>query len=1266
MNRIIVILLIILSAAFSYAPKEGFTERPEFFQGKILIKLTAQAFNSHLLRIDNSSKSYSATGIASIDKLNTKHNASGMKQPFIKAAGKTAGEFGFERWFILDIPEEKDIRSVLEDYKKDPNIESASPEGLAYPAFVPNDFLYDESWGHNNTSQLYSYNWAANYHDLPQVGTAGFDTNIQEGWDGLQGFGSSDVIIAIIDSGVDYNHEDLYVNCVQGYDYGENDSSPFDNIGHGTCCAGIAAARTDNSIGVAGVAGNCKIMPLKVTSSSGSYLTTAITNALIHCGNNNVDVANCSFGFDCDMGAYPSMDDANAYAYNNGAIIIASAGNDNKSSIMYPAIHTNVISVGAASPDDGRKRSSSYSGHLYSAQTDPNGYTIDGERWWGSHYGSDTKDARQAVDLIAPTILPSTDMTGNAGYVESNDDTEPYGDPLNYGNYMVFFNGTSCSAPYVSGFAALIKSRFPDFTPDQVRNFIRKTASDVVNSESSVGWDRYSGYGIADVGSLVSPYVFPPHYFSADCFSSGQINLFWTKNENSDDVMILYSETDEFGVPTDGTPYTTGSTITGGGKVIYKGSSLSFVHTDLDPDKLYYYRCYSVDATEKYSAGRAVNIRTDHSAFVTPLNENFNSSFSLPDAWKIIDRRCNDRVWKFGTHTSGLGGGTGNYAYLNSYAYDRGIFQDADLVTPPINVSSVGDVTLSFSYYYRHAAGSLATLSYSIDGGETWTQIQQWTETTANPSSFSQMIPAVSGQSNVKFKWNYVGSYCYYWDIDNISITSGTVIAKPNAPELISPSDNSGISYPLPLFDWNESSGADSYNILVDNNSDFSSPEINQSPSASAYAAEIPLAGGVYYWKVSATNSFGTSDYSGVRTFTVHVPDIYLSTAAITASALPEGNDNDSLFIENVGSGTLDYNINVNYQDLKKIKGSGEPDIFGYSWKDSDEPDGPDYDWVEISGVGTVVPLVDEAESGAISMGMTFNFYGTDYTSVYIADNGAITFTAVSIPYTNAAIPSSLSPNGGIIAPFWEDLDCGSVSSGDVYYYCDSSNARFIVEYNAIVNYLTTTTNTFQVLLYENGSIVFQYKEMNGTLTGCTVGIENSNGTDGSQIAYNTAYLKNNLAVRIYVAPTWLSLDTATGSVTYPDTDTVRAYFSAEGLAIGVYTADIIITSNDYDNPKITVPVTFAVSDILSAPLDLTVLSATAAEVNLSWNSVQGASIYKIYRSADPYGGFALIDTSPTNNWKDYDVSGSDKYFYYVTADNTKHFLIKKIFKITD
>jgi PKD repeat protein len=503
-------LLLAASAVFAsdtrpFSPvQNGFTteasEVATYVPGRILVKFTASAMNRiefNLPTEKGANTSMVRTGLTSVDAKLNRAGANLVERPFItpRNADK-AGRLGNDRWFMIST-DAVDMEQLALELSRDADVEVAQPEYYAFPASTPNDPLYADHWGHNNTAQMPSYDWSANSHTGPTVGTVGFDANAQAAWDVT--YGDASVIVAIIDSGVDIYHEDL--NCMAGYDFGNSDTNPMDDsreAGHGTCCAGVTAAVANNSTGIAGAAGNCTIMPLKVADRRGGMSFVAITNAIYYAADNGADVISMSLGAAISTDA--ATDAALLYAHNAGCTILAATGNENMSTISYPAINQYVIGVGAASPCGDRKRSSSSSLEINpGVATDPNGYTCDGERWWGSNYGTTTQDDRGAVDIIAPTILPTTDISGSGGY--------------DAGNYDMFFNGTSCATPYAAGVCALIKSAFPSYTPDQVRAQLVGTAQDIVNVESGNGWDRYSGYGMVDAAAAVNggaPVTNPP------------------------------------------------------------------------------------------------------------------------------------------------------------------------------------------------------------------------------------------------------------------------------------------------------------------------------------------------------------------------------------------------------------------------------------------------------------------------------------------------------------------------------------------------------------------------------------------------------------------------------------------------------------------------------------------------------------------------------------------------------------------------------------
>ena len=150
-----------------------------------------------------------------------------------------------------------------------------------------------------------------------------------------------------------------------------------------------------------------------------------------------------------------------------------------------------------------------------------------------------------------------------------------------------------------------------------------------------------------------------------------------------------------------------------------------------------------------------------------PFMEDFTFT---PECWGNVDNQGSGQVWSFGSNgNNGLPGSFGSYAYLDSDAFGSGSSQNADLITPSIDLTLYSGVTLSFDHFYRHYSGSSATVSYSVDGGDSWTDLASWTADSGNPENYSVAVPEADGQQ-VLFKWNYTGSFGWYWSVDNISV----------------------------------------------------------------------------------------------------------------------------------------------------------------------------------------------------------------------------------------------------------------------------------------------------------------------------------------------------------------------------------------------------------------------------------------------------------------------------------------------------------------
>ena len=273
--------------------------------------------------------------------------------------------------------------------------------------FVPNDPDWPKQWG-------------------PQK----IEANMA--WDTTMGDPS--VLVAVIDTGIDWDHPDLAANYVAlGYDWVNNDPDPMDDHGHGTHCAGVIAAVLNNGIGIAGLA-QVRIMAEKGLDSRGSGRSDELANAIVHAVDQEADILSVSWG---SYAKSTVLHEAMKYAYDHGVLVIGAAGNDAISVKHYPAAYDEVVAVTATDESD-----------------NPAEFTNFGD--W--------------VEVAAPGVhIYSTVWDDSYAYM----------------------SGTSMSAPHVSGVAALIWSQFPSMTRDQVRAQLRYTSDDL----GDPCFDVYYGYG---------------------------------------------------------------------------------------------------------------------------------------------------------------------------------------------------------------------------------------------------------------------------------------------------------------------------------------------------------------------------------------------------------------------------------------------------------------------------------------------------------------------------------------------------------------------------------------------------------------------------------------------------------------------------------------------------------------------------------------------------------------------------------------------------
>lgn len=336
-----------------------------------------------------------------------------------------------------------------------------------------------------------------------------------------------------------------------------------------------------------------------------------------------------------------------------------------------------------------------------------------------------------------------------------------------------------------------------------------------------------------------------------------------------------------------------------------------------------------------------------------------------------------------------------------------------------------------------------------------------------------------------------------------------------------------------------------------------------------------------YYFalKVFDDGGNGSAVSNSPSATTLGPPEISVDPLELHATVSTASTSTQSMMITNSGEGTLRFNLNAGLTNQNsEVSGMdyGDPDDFGYIWLDNNDPRGPRYEWIEISDVGTPLNLGDN-EYEEITLPFPFPFYGETKTTVKICSNGYLTFGNVGEAHNNQPIPKADEPND-MIAPFWDDFNPDYGNLGVVYYYFDEENSRFILEYKDFRHGLLLYAETFEVILYPDGTIIFQYMDVFSP-NSCTVGIENRDGTDGLQIAYDSAYLQSGLAIEIFPGLDWLSFEPGSGTLTSGESIQVTVEFDAQGLDVGTQEALVLLKSNDPDKPQIDIPTTLDVID---------------------------------------------------------------------------------------
>ncbi|OHD69140.1 MAG: hypothetical protein A2W19_06000 [Spirochaetes bacterium RBG_16_49_21] len=257
----------------------------------------------------------------------------------IQARGGTfLKEFGRPGLVHVRLSKGESIADALNKYENDPSVEYAQPNYIYHATLASTDPSYNQEWGLHNTGQTITN---ATYYPpsgpTHNPGTAGKDMNMENTW-GVK-HDCSTVIVAVVDSGVNYNHQDLAANMWNGvpasypnhgYDYVDNDNDPMDLAGHGTHVAATIGAKGDNGLGTAGVCWEASIMAVRILNAAGMGTTAWAVSGINFAVTNGAKVINMSFGGSIDD---PALSGAIDTARTNGVVVVTAAGNGDASGI---------------------------------------------------------------------------------------------------------------------------------------------------------------------------------------------------------------------------------------------------------------------------------------------------------------------------------------------------------------------------------------------------------------------------------------------------------------------------------------------------------------------------------------------------------------------------------------------------------------------------------------------------------------------------------------------------------------------------------------------------------------------------------------------------------------------------------------------------------------------------------------------------------------------------------------------------------------------
>jgi subtilisin family serine protease len=787
------------------------------------------------------------------------------------------------------------VESAILSAYTDPNVEYAEPNyKLNVNSTTPNDPSFSSLWGLHNTGQT--------------GGTADCDIDAPEAWDIVKN-ASSNIVIAVIDTGVDYNHPDLasnmwvnsdeipnngidddnngYIDDYRGWDFAYDDNNPMDGHYHGTHCAGTIAAVGNNGIGVAGVAWSAKIMPVKFLNDSGSGYTSDAISSIQYAVANGAKILSNSWG---GGGYSQALKDAITASHNAGTLFVAAAGNsgtNNDSSPHYPSSYDveNVIAVAATDHNDNLASFSCYG---------PN-----------------------SVDLAAPGVSIYSTKPNNT-----------------YGS----LSGTSMATPHVSGICALIWSHFPNSTNIQLKARLLSTVDQKSSLQGKIiSNGRANLYKALTQGQDITPPADISNLSISGAPTYKSITLTWTAtgDDNLSGTASVYDIRYSTNVISD-TNFSQATAMTGAPAPKQSGTTETVTVQPLQPNKTYYFAIKVIDEWGNSSGISNVVSATTGSATILYQEkaENGLNGWTIsgtdgnsgPALWHLSNSRFNstNTSWYYGNEkTKDFNTGQRNYGSITSPLIDTKTSTNADLTF----------------YYWREVESysgpyDVLKVEVSYNNGSTWTTVQTIDSSTTSKKTWtsSGYIPLQSGkQIKIRFSFDTVDAYGNDYEgvyIDDIEIvgTEPEDITPPSSITNLSVSATGTnyvkLSWSAPGDDGN-SGNALSYDLrysttnVTSGNWNNATQVIGEPNPKTAGTAETFTITGLlpnakYYFAIKSTDNAGnTSSLSNVPyTTTLTPPKTNISPSEIpVVTLMPNNTTTKTLTISNTGGSPLEFSL---------------------------------------------------------------------------------------------------------------------------------------------------------------------------------------------------------------------------------------------------------------------------------------------------------------------------------------------------------------------